>query len=138
MASGDTRHLHRAAVPLAAIAAGSPAEARRPPPTTIRSFRIAVFPTSEREVNIAIRVPRFRPLDVAGLLMVNRGATPEFSSHHLRVFLFKGEVTPALEQREGEVIDTSRPFPVSDFEVPSLPSSSPTRSGRRSHAPTVS
>jgi len=63
------------------VAAAGPSAFAGERPVTIRIPSFTVPPQSDREVKTAFRIPRRAALDIAGMVIRNRGASGEFSSH---------------------------------------------------------
>lgn len=102
-----------AALVLAAAATSAFAKER---PITIRIPAFTVPPQSDREVKTAFRIPRRAALDIAGMVIRNRGAGTEIASHHFLAYAYRGEFGAALEAGRRRAWDT-RKFPrVSDTE----------------------
>jgi len=85
-------------------------------PVTIRIPSFTVPPQSDREVKTAFRIPRRAALDIAGMVIRNRGASGEFSSHHFLAYVYRGAFGAPLEAGRRRAWDLAK-FPrVSDTE----------------------
>jgi hypothetical protein len=98
------------------VAAGAPSVLARERPVTLRIPSFTVPPRSDREVKTAFRIPRRAALDIAGMVIRNRGASGGFSTHHFLAYVYRGEFGAALEAGRRRAWDLAQ-FPhVSDTE----------------------
>jgi hypothetical protein len=98
------------------LAGAAPSALARERPITIRIPTFTVPPQSDREVKTAFRIPRRAALDIAGMVIRNRGAGTEAASHHFLAYVYRGAVGAPLEAGRRRAWDTEK-FPrVSDTE----------------------
>jgi hypothetical protein len=87
---------------LAPLADPAPALARRA--VTVRVPAFDVPPFVNREVCTFVPVKTRKPMDVAEIRIKNIGNNDEFTSHHLIVYSYSGDLAAAMASR-GEVVD---------------------------------
>src|SRR6185295_17974870 len=74
-----------AAATLVTIAFGSPAAA-----LTLKFPRFEVPPRSDRELCTLVRLPRKKPMEFGGSLIVNLGGNDHFTSYHFLMWTYTG------------------------------------------------
>lgn len=82
----------------------APADARR---MTMRVPAFEVPPRSNREVCVFVPLPANRDLEVAEIIMSNRGGNAQFATHHLIVYAWTGDLGPLAGVKNAIVDDTA-------------------------------
>jgi hypothetical protein len=87
---------------LTALAAAPPALARRSMTVRVPSFDVPAH--ANREICTFVTLPARETLDVGEVVILNKGGTESFVTHHLIVYAYSGDLAPLAKTR-GRVVD---------------------------------
>src|SRR2546428_1519806 len=94
------------AASLGVLAAPPMASAGHTKPINLKFPRFSVPPRSDREVCTFVRLPRSKPFDAVGTLIVNHGNKTDFTSHHFLLYAYTGSRLDEFAKLQGVIKDS--------------------------------